>query len=41
MAGSIFGADGKPMPSISNAYIESILRDEDPFAIKEVENSIM
>lgn len=41
MSRSIFGADGKPIPSISNAYIESILRDEDPFAIKEDEMSMI
>ena len=33
MSGSVFGADGRA--NISNAFIDQILRDEDPFAPKE------
>jgi len=33
MTNSVFGADGKA--SISNAFIDQILNDEDPFATEE------
>jgi len=33
MSSSIFGSDGKT--SISNAFIDQILRDEDPFATED------
>ena len=35
-SGNMFGTDGKS--NISNAFIDSILRDEDPFAPKDESN---
>jgi hypothetical protein len=39
MGGSVFGADGRA--NISNAFIDQILRDEDPFAPKEEQKSMI
>ena len=39
MGGSVFGADGRA--NISNAFIDQILRDEDPFAPKEEQKSFV